>query len=52
MKKYYPEEYFRRSGYKFKPIETAPTDPKQPRVTSAMNSNMEVERFNEELVYP
>ena len=49
MKKFYPEEYFRRSGYKFRPMETMPADP---RVTSAMNSNMEVERFNEELIYP
>lgn len=51
MKKFYPEDYFRRSGYKMdQPVLV--TDPSQPRVTSAMNGNMEVERFNEELIYP
>ena len=53
MKKFYPEEYFRRTGYEFKPYNTqkVPKDfvqlkPKQPKIQTEFN------RFNEELVYP
>lgn len=49
MKKYYPEEYFRRSGYAFG------KDKKKDMVYFNANKkkmDQEFSRFNEELVYP
>lgn len=56
MKKFYPEDYFRRSGYKFEPYDRAKGDLvyfKQPRAQAQPSKvNAEFNRFNEELVYP
>ena len=53
MKKFYPEEYFKRSGY---PFESLSKKKKKDLVyfkTKQSNTNdAEFNRFNEELVYP
>jgi len=47
MKKFYPEDYFRRAGYEYNPY--ASKDSVQ---LSRSNLNNEFARFNEELIYP
>lgn len=51
MKKYYPEEYFKRSGYDFKPYKY------QEKINKSLQKqhyiiNNEFNRFNEELIFP
>ena len=59
MKKFYPEEYFKRSGYPFNPNDTQSTKSKTSSelhyFKNAPKNNNEKEdfnRFNEELIYP
>ena len=44
MKKFYPEEYFRRTGYKIEQMQTVPKERAIPV--------KEFPRFNEDLHYP
>ena len=50
MKKFYPEEYFRRAGYEYNPY--ASKDSVQFKRAQANELQNEFSRFNEELVYP
>lgn len=48
MKKFYPDEYFRRAGYEYNPY----TSKESVQLKANSNLNTEFARFNEELIYP
>ena len=53
MKKFYPEEYFKRSGYPFESLSKARKKDLIYFKTKQNNQNdADFSRFNEELVYP
>jgi len=53
MKKFYPEEYFKRSGYPFESLQKARKKDLIYFKTKQSNQNdADFSRFNEELVYP
>lgn len=52
MKKFYPEDYFRRSGYAFEPAKDKKKKDLVYFKTKQSKNDAEFNRFNEELVYP
>lgn len=52
MKKFYPEEYFRRSGYPFESLSQQKNEMVYFKNKQKKQQDTEFNRFNEELVYP